>query len=73
VALALDDETATRLARTRAHLGQEFDELPQAEVDRRFDGIVTQLLAEARFDDFVPVLAWRYAREELQTETAHPG
>jgi len=71
--LAVDQETATRLARTRANLGQEFNRLPQMEVDKRFDGIVTQLLAEARFDDFVPVLAWRYAREELQTETAHPG
>ena len=41
--------------------------------ERDFDAIVQQLLDEATFGDFVPVLAWRYAGEELSVVAGVPA
>jgi hypothetical protein len=73
LSLTLDAETRTHLDRIRASVALEFDEVPQQEADARFEAIVTQLLSEARFPDFVPVLAWRYAREALKTVAGLPA
>lgn len=67
MSLTLDDEIKVRLERTRESIGREFDQLPQTEIDERFDEIVAMLLSEASFGDFVPVLAWRYSRQVLNT------
>jgi hypothetical protein len=73
VSLTLDDETRTHLDRIRASVAVEFEQNTQQEVDCRFEAIVTQLLSEARFPDFIPVLAWRYAREYLKTMAGLPA
>jgi hypothetical protein len=66
MSLTLDSAIETRLAVTRHGIEDEFDHLPREQVDARFDRIVAQLLDQATLGDFVPVLAWRYAREELR-------
>jgi hypothetical protein len=71
--LALDEEIRIRLDRTRAGLAREFEHLSQAEVDLRFDQIVAQLLVDATFAEFIPVLAWRYSREALKTMPGLPA
>jgi hypothetical protein len=73
VSLTIDDETQTRLERVRASIVREFEELPQNEVDQRFELVVRELLDEATFGDFVPVLAWRYSREELRASVGLPA
>ena len=65
MSLTLGDEIQNRLEWTRRQIASEFSDLPQDEVDARFDVIVAGLLDEATFGDFVPVLAWRYSREQL--------
>jgi hypothetical protein len=40
---------------------------------QELDAIVEELLDEATFGDFVPVLSWRYAREELSTAAGVPA
>ena len=62
--LTLDVETRYHLERVR-----EFERLPESEVNERFDAIVAQLLSEASIPDYVPVLAWRYSRETLRSDT----
>ena len=73
LSLTLDDTTRTRLAITRRGIEKEFEHLPRETVDARFDRIVAHLLDEAAFGDFIPVLAWRYSREELRTVTSVPA
>jgi hypothetical protein len=65
VSLALD-EIRKRLGCMRASVAREFEQVPVADVNARFDAIATALLSDARFGDFVPVLAWQYSRQELQ-------
>lgn len=64
--LTVDDDARTRLTSVRDGITREFGAIRQDEIDRRFAQIVTQLLDEATFGDFVPVLAWRYTREALE-------
>ena len=73
MSLTLDDTTATRLAVTRRGIENELDHLPREQVDARFDEIVAELLEDATLGDFVPVLAWRYSREELLSVEGVPG
>ena len=73
MSLTLDDATEARLAVTRRGIETEFDHLPREQVDERFDQIVAELLEDATFGDFVPVLAWRYSREELLSAEGVPG
>jgi hypothetical protein len=71
--LTLDQDTRTKLDRVRNGIAREFDHLPQHEVDARFETIVAQLLSDATFLDYVPVLAWRYSREALRTMEGLPA
>jgi hypothetical protein len=73
MSLLLDDDMRTRLGHLRSGIAREFEGLPEQEVERRFDAIVRDLLGEATFGDFVPVLAWRYAREELSAVAGVPA
>jgi hypothetical protein len=73
LSLTLDRDTRTHLDRVRDGLAREFHHLPQQEVNARFDQIVTQLLSDATFPNFVPVLAWRYSREALLTIEGMPA
>ena len=73
MSLTLDEKTRMHLERVRSGVAREFDGLPEREVNARFDEIVNELLEEASFGDFVPVLAWRYSREELRAVEGLPG
>jgi hypothetical protein len=73
MSLTLDEHTRTHLDRIRTGIAHEFQQIPQQEVNARFDAIVTQLLGDATFPDFVPVLAWRYSREELRSLPGLPA
>ena len=73
MSLTLDVDTKARLDRARSELGHEFGHLSADEVNRRFDAIAHQLLTDATFADFVPVLTWRYTREALRTMEGIPA
>lgn len=73
MSLTLDEKTRMHLERVRSGVAHEFGRLPEHEVNARFDEIVNELLEEASFGDFVPVLAWRYSREEFRAVEGLPG
>jgi len=49
---------------------REFPDLGDWLVRREFRTVSAQLLARARFTDFVPLLAYRIARERLRDHRA---
>lgn len=57
--------TQKRLSRLIVELRREFAHIPGDRVDRVLESVVEDLLGRARFDDFVPLLAHRRAREQL--------
>ena len=67
--LTLDVKTRNHLECVREGVAREFERPPESEVNERFDAIVAQLLSEASIPDYVPVLAWRYSRETLRSDT----
>jgi hypothetical protein len=71
--LTLDPDTRVHLDRIRDGVAREFNHIPLDEVNTRFDQIVTELLIDATFPNFVPVLAWRYSREVLKTIEGLPA
>ena len=73
MSLTLDEHTRTHLDQVRSGIAREFDHLPQQEVDARFEAIVSKLVRDATFLDFVPVLAWRYSREAIKTMEGLPA
>jgi hypothetical protein len=73
MSLAIDEDTRKQLDRVRGGIACEFEHIPRHEVDVRFEAIVRQLLSEATFLDFVPVLAWRYSRAALKTIEGLPA
>jgi hypothetical protein len=73
MSLTLDDRVRTQLDRVRGGVAGEFPDVSEAEVNARFEEIVAQLLSEASFGDFVPVLAWRYSRESLRATEGLPA
>jgi hypothetical protein len=73
MSLTLDEDTRVRLDQIRSGVAREFQQLPQQEVNARFDAIVDGLLDDASFPDYVPVLAWRYSRESLKTSALPNG
>ena len=50
---------------TRALL-REFTYLPRGEVVREIEAVTQRLLTGARFDDYIPLLAHRFARDRLR-------
>jgi hypothetical protein len=64
-AMIITPETATKLEHIGKRLRHEYPSLPAAAVDEVVDRAATHLLAQARFDQFVPLLAHRAAREQL--------
>jgi hypothetical protein len=61
-----DAQLTNRLALVRQGLAREFPSVPEKELDDDFSEVVSQLLADARVLDFVPVLARRYTRDRIQ-------
>ena len=71
--LQLDAATKTHLDRLVANLHSEFDELfPRETIDAYVDAAAEQLDAP-RFGDFLPLLVYRAAREELRARGQAEG
>lgn len=66
--MPLSDATRSRLASLKADLRREFSGLPADRVDQLVEDVVAELLEQAQFDDFVPLLAGRRVRERLAAE-----
>ena len=64
--------TKTKLQHSKEALAAEFEHVPPEDIARRLEEIAHWLLEAARFDDYIPVLAHRYAREELR-QRPHAG
>jgi hypothetical protein len=62
------EETRTRPSRVAEQLRREFSELPAARVEHEFELVSGELLEEARFDIFVPLLVDRSVRERLSVQ-----
>ena len=54
-------------------LGHEFPQVPPQRIAELVDVLSARLLLAARFDDFVPLLAHRRARERLLQESHARG
>jgi hypothetical protein len=65
-----DVEIQRRLKQVETHLTSEFSDLADWLVRLEARTAAAQLLARARFTDFVPLLAYRIARERLRDHRA---
>jgi hypothetical protein len=54
-------------------LVREFDTLPQNQVLAEVETLTNRLIEQARFDDYIPILVHRYAREHLREHAALVG
>lgn len=54
-----------RLKRLPQDLQGEFPDVPADMIERTVDAGARELMARARFNDFVPVLVHKLAREQL--------
>jgi hypothetical protein len=54
-----------RLKRLPEDLHEEFPEIPVDTIERTVDAGARELVARARFNDFVPVLVHKVVREQL--------
>jgi hypothetical protein len=69
--MAASQETQRRLSRMRRQLAREFPEISEEELDGLVAATSGSLLSEARFEDFVPLLAHRFVRERLLADAEH--
>jgi len=60
--------TRTKLDHVPQRLSDEFADVSPADVEPKVAEVARVLLAEARFTDFVPLLAHRFVRERLLDE-----
>jgi len=60
--------TRAKLDHLRGDLEREFPAVPFEQISLVVDGLAGELLAAARFEDYVPLLTLRYAREHLHRE-----
>jgi arsenate reductase (thioredoxin) len=66
VGLRLDHATQTQLDGLVANLHSEFDEILSPETVDAYVAAATEGMGTARFGDFLPLLVYRSAREELR-------
>ena len=59
-------ETQRRLAHVVERLSEAFPDVPSTVIKDEVRSISRPLILEARFCDYVPVLAYRFARERLE-------
>ena len=59
-----------KLAHATSQLAREFRSVPQGEVAREVEETAEHLLEHAHFDDYIPMLAHRFAREHLRERVA---
>jgi hypothetical protein len=65
VRVRLGDDTKRHLAAVEQDLAREFSSLSTDTVHSEVEKISGQLLSNASFPDFVPLLTRRFARDEL--------
>ena len=62
---AASEATRKKLQRIPADLQCEFPDVPLEQISELVEVVAHRLLIGARFDNFVPLLAHRWARERL--------
>lgn len=62
--------TQLKLEHSTEALLREFSQLPGEEVVHEIETVTESLLVGARFDDYIPVLAHRFARDHLRDRPA---
>src|SRR5262245_21396570 len=71
---SFEPQTELHLKKTRESLHPEFDELRSPEdVDAVLDDSIAHIRSESGFDDYVPALAERLARERLKAAAQTAG
>ena len=60
--------TLRKLAHLRGDLEREFPQVPAEHVDEHVDVVAADLLAQAHFQEFVPLLVHRHVRSRLVAE-----
>jgi hypothetical protein len=58
--------TKSKIERETRTLALEFKAVPHALIAAEVEATATRLLEHARFDDYIPVLVYRYVREALR-------
>jgi phage terminase Nu1 subunit (DNA packaging protein) len=66
----VSEATRRKLDHIPGELKREFPQVPVERIDDIVDTLAVRLLVAARFDDFVPLLTHRHARERLLAESA---
>jgi hypothetical protein len=61
----LHPATRAKLEHDKGLLVNEFRSVPREEISRKLDVVAGRLLSRANFDDFIPALAFRFTREDL--------
>jgi hypothetical protein len=67
--LQLAGELRQKLEHMPQRLAEDFPDANPDQVEREVEDVAEGLMKTARFGDFVPVLAYRYAREHLLDES----
>jgi len=62
--------TRSKLVNSTRMLLEEFGSFPETEVVREIEQVAQSLLKPARFDDYIPILAYRVARNRLRERIA---
>ena len=60
--------TLRKLAHLRVDLEREFPQVPAEHVDEHVELVASDLLAQAHFEEFVPLLVHRNVRSRLLAE-----
>ena len=71
--LALRPVTQAKLEHGARALVREFADLPREVVVYEVESVTRRLLEHARFDDYIPLLVYRFARERLCDHHAWPA
>jgi hypothetical protein len=62
--------THSKLVQSTRMLLEEFGSFPETEVVLEIERVAQSLLKPARFDDYIPILAYRVARDHLRERIA---
>lgn len=68
--LQMSPQTELRLIHSRQALEHEFEQAAPGEIAHEIAVESQRLLSAARFDDYIPVLVHRFAREHLLERAA---
>lgn len=69
--LRLEPATQAKLDHNVSLLALEFRNVPMPEVAHEVESIAETLLENAHFDDYIPVLTHRFAREHFRERLAN--